>query len=233
MSGKPARIHSPIPPSAIVLLLVVPLCNAVLGIISSSFAGDIVYTVLADVMSCIMYILTALSLYAGLGFVVRACHMKRSFVPYAVMYGIGLLLVYAGGIVSYRLFMTDEAFAAILPYTLTTDLLNIGIEAVLFAVTVLLVHAVIMKYGSVPVTSKNPFRRDPGNIFVWIPVGVCFVNSLVWAIASTVVDLVSVGLPINLAEVVYLVSPYLLIIGAAVFGLFAVSMVIRSSGKSV
>ena len=225
MSNK--RVSGSIHPSAVILLLIVPLCNAVLGVIHSAVSGDIMYTVLADIFSWIMYILTSLSLYGGLGFVVRACVRGFSFVPYAVMYGIGLVLVYAGGIMADKLYMTDEAFVQLLPLTLVTDLLNIGIEAVLFAVSILLVRMVISRYGSAAVTAKNPFVRERGNIFVWIPVGVCFVNSFVWAVASTVVDIVSVGLPINLAEVVYLVSPYLLIAAVAVGGSFAVSAVLR------
>ena len=225
MSNK--RVSGPIHPLAVILLLIVPLCNAVLSIIHSAVSGDIMYTVIADIISCGVYVLTALSLYGGLGFVVRACVRGSSFVPYAVMYGIGLVLVYAGGVMADKLYMTDDAFVQLLPLTLITDLLNVGIEAVLFAVTVLLVRMIVSRYGSVPVTAKNPFKRDPGNIFVWIPVGVCFVNSFVWAVASTVVDIVSVGLPINFSEVVYLVSPYLLIAAVAVGGSFVVSAVLR------
>ena len=48
------------------------------------------------------------------------------------------------------------------------------------------------------------------------------VNSAVWAIASTTVDIVSVGLPINLTEVVYLLTPYAIIAVTALLGYFIV-----------
>ena len=222
-----AHKSSRIPVSAFILLLCVPLVNALLGVIHSSMAGDIIYSVIADVISFGMYVLTALSLYAGLGYTVRACVRRICFVPYVVMYGIGLLLVYGGGIVSYRLFMTGDAFLAALPYTLVTDLLNIGIEAVLFAVTVLVVRMRLARTSASIVFSRNPFARVSGRVFVLIPVIVCVVNSFVWALASTVVDLVTVGLPVNLSEVVYLASPYLLIVVSALFGAFVVSAVMR------
>ena len=227
MSKK--RISVTIPPSAVILLLIVPLCNAVLRIVYSAVVGNVLYDLLTNGLSLVMYALSILSLYAGLGYVVRACLHRFPFVPYTVMYALGLILTYAGEIVSYRLFMTEEAFASALGYTLTTNLLNLGIEAVLFAVTILITNIASAKYG-VPSASeytKNPFKKAKGNLFVLIPVGICFTNSFAWAVASTIVDLVSVGPPINLTEVVYLASPYLLILVTAIFGTFTVSKVLR------
>jgi len=221
---RPIHIY----PHAVFMLLVLPLLNAVLNPVYAAVSGDVLLIVWANILSCIMYAVTTVTLYAGLGYSVLALVRGLNPVPYIVMYGVGLVLFYAGGIVSDRIYMTDKLFSEMLGLTLSTDLLNIGVEALMFAVTLLLVNMHITRRGRSMFPAKNPFARDKANIPALIPVLVCFVNSFVWAAASTIVDIVTVGLPINLTEVVYLLSPYGLILLCAAVGYFTVRRVLFS-----
>jgi len=210
---------SHIPPAAVVLLLIVPLCSAVLKPIHTSVSGDVLLTVWANILSITIAAAASVSLYGALGYIVKAVRDGRSWWQFAVMYAVGLLLVYGSGIVAYRLYLTPEAFKEAVPYTLTTDLLNIGIEVVLFAVTIIVTRHISARGASVKRLTA-------------VPVLVCLVNSAVWAIASTTVDIVSVGLPINLTEVVYLLTPYAIIAVTALLGYFIVWRIL-GGGKAV
>ncbi len=200
--------------SSVVLLLVLPLVNAVLRLIYSTVAGDVLLVTYANILSVLSYILSSLSLYAGLGLLTCAVLAAKPIKKYPIMYFIGLMLVYAGDIVSNKLMMTDEAFAANLPMTLTTAALNILLEVILFVLTYVFVGLCVRRSGSTPT-----------RVSLVAPI-VCAANSLAWAIASTVVDLVTVGTPVNFGEVVYLLSPYLLIAVTFVGGFAVVRTIV-------
>lgn len=224
ITQRPIHIY----PHAVFMLLVLPLLNAVLNLVYSAVSGDVLLTVWANILSCIIYAVTTVTLYAGLGYTVLSLVRGLNPVPYIVMYGVGLVLFYAGGIVSDRLYMTDALFGEMLGLTLSTDLLNIGIEAVLFALTVIFVNMHTERRGRSVFPAKNPIAGDSANIPALIPVLVCLVNSTIWALASTVVDIASVGLPVNLNEVIYLATPYGLILLSALMGYITVRRVLFS-----
>ena len=192
-------------------LLFLPLTAVVLNFAYLSTAGDVLRLTLTNLLSWEIYILTELTRWLAFGLIVWALLRRRSPALPLVLYGVGRLFGAACDLGAQRIFMTAEAFLDSLSFLLADLLLNLGLDAVLCVLVVVLTKGYIARRDLPPAAARNPFSSREANPAVRIPALLMLVNLSVWAVASTVVDLVSVGAPVNFVEVRYLTAPYLLI----------------------
>lgn len=211
----------------VLFLAAVPAVNLFLGWFYTQTAGDALRLTESNALSVAMYVLFEAAKYAAMALVLARILRNgrvRAGIPPLVLYFVGLLAVNAGSLVMQRLTMTADAFAEGIRLMLTTALLDIGIEVVLFCILLLIADARLR-------SARPNVRALAGKcrFWAWLPVLLCAAEALIWAVASTVTDLVSVGTPINAGEWIYLLSPYALIAVTALLARILTGAVYRAA----
>ncbi len=199
-------------------LLFIPLTAVVLNFAYLSMAGDIMRRTLTSLLSWSVYILNELTRWLAYGLAVWALLQRRSPALPLVLYGAGRLFTAACDLLGQRIFMTADAFREELSFLLADSLLNLGLDAVLCVLAVVLAKGCIDRRDLPRDAAPGPFSGREANPALRIPAVLMLIDLLAWAVASTAVDLVTVGAPVNFAEVRYLVSPYLLIAANVLLG---------------
>ena len=199
-------------------LLFFPLLAGVLKFPYLSIAGDVMRLTAANLLSWSMYVLTEAARWIAYGLTVWALLRRSSPALPLALYGAGWLFSAACGLLGQRAFLTAEAFREELAFSLSELALNLGLDAVLCVLIVVLTKGCIARRSLQPGAARNPFSAQQANPALRIPAVLMLVNLLAWAVASTVVDLVSVGAPVNFVEVRYLAAPYLLLAANVLLG---------------
>lgn len=209
-------------------LLFLPLTAVVLRFAVLSTEGDVMRLTLTNLLSWGIYILTELTRWLAYGLAVRMLLRRQSPALPLVLYAIGRVFGAACDLLGQRIFMTAEAFGGELAFMLTDSLLTLGVDAVLCVLLVVLTKGLIARRELPREAARSPFSAKRANPALRVPALLMLVNLLAWAVASTVVDLVTVGLPVNFVEVRYLLAPYLLLCANVLLGYLVMWRVNRS-----